>query len=89
MNDTSAPPLLIPYQMLDLETLDNLIEDFVTRDGTDNGDDTPLQRRKERALMALQKTEAVILFDPQSAQCQLVARHELPADFLQDKADDE
>ncbi|MEZ0199252.1 YheU family protein, partial [Pseudomonas qingdaonensis] len=32
--------MLIPYDQLQAETLTRLIEDFVTRDGTDNGDDT-------------------------------------------------
>lgn len=37
--------MLIPYDQLEADTLTRLIEDFVTRDGTDNGDDTPLETR--------------------------------------------
>ncbi|HIQ52363.1 MAG TPA: YheU family protein, partial [Pseudomonas pachastrellae] len=37
--------MLIPYQMLEPATLDALLEDFVTRDGTDNGFDDSLERR--------------------------------------------
>ncbi len=33
--------MLIPHDQLQVDTLTRLIEDFVTRDGTDNGDDTP------------------------------------------------
>ena len=33
--------MLIPYDALEVDTLTRLIEDFVTRDGSDNGDDTP------------------------------------------------
>lgn len=33
--------MLIPYEQLEPDTLTRLIEDFVSRDGTDNGDDTP------------------------------------------------
>lgn len=36
--------MLIPHDQLEVDTLTRLIEDFVTRDGTDNGDDTPLKR---------------------------------------------
>ncbi len=33
--------MLIPYDQLQPETLHNLMADFVSRDGTDGGDDTP------------------------------------------------
>ena len=36
-------PMLIPHDQLEPDTLTRLIEDFVTRDGTDNGDETPLE----------------------------------------------
>lgn len=45
--------MLIPYDQLQAETLTRLIEDFVTRDGTDNGDDTPLETRVLRVRQAL------------------------------------
>ena len=47
--------MLIPYDLLEAETLTNLIEDFVTRDGTDNGDETPLQTRVQRVRHALER----------------------------------
>ncbi len=34
--------MLIPHDLLEADTLNNLLEDFVTREGTDNGDETPL-----------------------------------------------
>lgn len=37
--------MLIPAELLQADTLTALIEDFVTRDGTDNGDETPLETR--------------------------------------------
>ncbi|MCG0207585.1 YheU family protein, partial [Pseudomonas aeruginosa] len=30
------------HDLLEADTLNNLLEDFVTREGTDNGDETPL-----------------------------------------------
>ncbi|MGY8832049.1 MAG: YheU family protein, partial [Pseudomonadales bacterium] len=50
--------MLIPYHLLEAETLTRLIEDFVTRDGTDNGDETPLDTRIERVRHALSKGQA-------------------------------
>ncbi|WP_137971679.1 YheU family protein [Pseudomonas sp. F(2018)] len=76
--------MLIPHQMLEAETLTRLLEDFVTREGTDNGDETPLQTRVERARHALEKGQAVIAFDPDSQQCQLMLREEVPKEWLED-----
>ncbi|KAF1050687.1 MAG: hypothetical protein GAK43_02722 [Stenotrophomonas maltophilia] len=74
--------MLIPHDLLEAETLNNLLEDFVTREGTDNGDDTPLDTRVERARHALLRGTAVIVFDPESQQCQLMLRDEVPREWL-------
>ena len=74
--------MLIPHHMLEADTLQRLIEDFVTREGTDNGDDTPLEIRVERARRALEKGQVVIVFDPDSQQCQLALRDEVPKEWL-------
>ncbi|MBO3274442.1 hypothetical protein D3C76_706020 [compost metagenome] len=74
--------MLIPYDLLEPETLNNLLEDFVTREGTDNGDDTPLETRVERARHALKRGEAVIVFEPESQQCQLMLKSEVPREWL-------
>lgn len=79
--------MLIPYHRLEGETLTRLIEDFVTRDGTDNGDDTPLDIRIARVRRALEKKQAVIVFDAESQQCQLALRDQVPREWL-DTLDD-
>lgn len=76
--------MLIPHSLLEAETLTRLLEDFVTRDGTDNGDETTLATRVERARNALQQGRAVIVFDPDSQQCQLMLRDEVPKAWLDD-----
>ncbi|WP_193452132.1 YheU family protein [Pseudomonas nitroreducens] len=76
--------MLIPYDLIEADTLNNLLEDFVTREGTDNGDDTPLDVRLERARHALKRGEAVIVFDPESQQCQLMLKSEVPREWLED-----
>lgn len=76
--------MLIPYDQLSAEALAGLIEDFVTRDGTDNGDDTPFATRIERVKRALEKGQAVIVYDAASYQCQLCLKHQVPAELLQD-----
>ncbi|MFC0709202.1 MULTISPECIES: YheU family protein [Azotobacter group] len=74
--------MLIPHHLLEAETLTRLIEDFVTREGTDNGDETPLESRVLRVRQALERGEALILFEPDSQQCQLVAKRDVPKEWL-------
>lgn len=74
--------MLIPHRMLEADTLTRLIEDFVTREGTDNGDETPLPVRVERVRLALDKGQAVIAFDPDSQQCQLMLKQDVPKEWL-------
>ena len=74
--------MLIPPDLLEADTLTRLLEDFVTCEGTDNGDDTPLAVRVERARRALARREAVIVFNPLSEQCALLLRSEVPPELL-------
>lgn len=74
--------MLIPQAMLEADTLTRLIEDFVTRDGNDNGDETPLETRVARVRVALNNGSAVIAFDPDSQQCMLLLKHEVPREWL-------
>lgn len=76
--------MLIPYDQLEPDTLTRLIEDFVTREGTDNGDETPLQTRVERVRHALNKGSAVIVFDADNQQCQLTLKRDVPKEWLED-----
>lgn len=77
-------PMLIPHTQLEPDTLTRLIEDFVTREGTDNGDETPLTTRVERVRRALDKGEAVIIFDADHQQCQLALKRDVPKEWLLD-----
>lgn len=77
--------MLIPHDLLEAETLTRLLEDFVSREGTDNGDETPLATRVERARKALLKGQALIVFDPQSQQCQLLLKEQVPREWLQEQ----
>jgi uncharacterized protein YheU (UPF0270 family) len=76
--------MLIPFELLESATLTGLIEDFVTREGTDNGDETPLETRIARVRRALEEKQAVIIFDAQSQQCQLALRNQVPREWLQE-----
>jgi len=76
--------MLIPYNMLDPETLQRLLEDFVTRDGTDNGHDDTLERRVERLRRLIERREVLIVYHPESGDTSLTHRRDVPADMLRD-----
>lgn len=71
---------LIPYDSLNPDTLMTILEDIVTRDGTDYGEyDLSSQQKCQQALAALQSGEAVLLFDTESETIKLLPKSELAA----------
>ncbi|UYM15068.1 YheU family protein [Endozoicomonas euniceicola] len=71
--------MIIPYKDIDPDTLNNLIEEFVTRDGTDNGYDQPLEQKIESVLKQLQQGEVVVVFDPNLASVNIVPKNTVAA----------
>jgi uncharacterized protein YheU (UPF0270 family) len=70
--------MIIPYNELSEEALQALIEDFVTRDGTDYGQDELSMQEKAAHLFALLKTgELLISYNEESDSCGLVNKQEL------------
>ena len=65
MNHTlNEQGVLIPHDQLSSEALQGLIEEFVTRNGTDNGDTrTTLAQNVKMVMGQLERGEAVILYD--------------------------
>lgn len=76
--------MIIPHHLLNAAILQNLIEDFVSRDGTDNGDDTPLSLRVELVKHALEKKLAFIVYDTESEACSLLLKQDIPQEWLDD-----
>ncbi len=70
--------MLIPHKQLSPEALNNLIEEFVSRDGTDYGaEEISLTQKTEQVLRLLQQGEIAILFDEETGSCNIVPRREL------------
>jgi len=70
--------MIVPWQALAPETLDNLIEEYVTRDGTDYGElEVSLERRVRQIRAKLQSGEAVLLFSESTGLCNIVAKDTL------------
>ena len=56
--------MIIPWQEIPAESLQNLIEEFVSRDGTDYGvQETPLSTRVEQVRKKIEKGTVVIWYD--------------------------
>lgn len=69
---------LIPYDALDPETLSSILDDIVSRDGTDYGNyELDAEQKRQQALNALQRGEAVLLFDTESETIQMIPKSAL------------
>jgi len=72
--------LLIAPENLSPAALSALIEDFVTRDGTDYGrHEVSLSRKAEQLRGQLSRGEVVIVFDEDSESVSLMTREQLAA----------
>lgn len=76
--------MLIPHTLLDPETLQLMLEDFVTRDGTDNGYDASLEERVERLRRQLERGDVLIVFHPETGDTSLTHRRDVPAELLRE-----
>ena len=67
----------IPYQKLKPETLQSLIEEFVTRDGTDYGlHEVSLEEKVNEVLKQLTSGQCRIVFDINRDSCHIVSNRQ-------------
>lgn len=65
----------IPYDQLSPEALQGVVEEFVTRDGTDYGEvEVPLGTKIAQVLAQLKSGKAVIVFDQKTESCTILKR---------------
>ena len=63
----------IPWQELQSSTLQNLVEEYVTRDGTDYGEtEVPVQMKVEQVIAGIKQKRYVIVFDPEMESAQII-----------------
>ncbi len=63
----------VPYQKLSENALRGVIEEFVTREGTDYGDRVySLDEKIAHVRRQLERREAVIVFDPENETINIV-----------------
>ncbi len=69
----------IPHEALAEETLRNLLEEFVTREGTDYGSfQYSLADKVAKVMQQLTDGRAVILYDPEHMTCHIEMKDRLP-----------
>ena len=73
----AAPPVEVPWSALEASTLRSVVEEFITREGTDYGYAATLETKVAEVLAQLKKGEAKLLWDPLSESCQLVTKQQL------------
>ena len=67
----------VPYQIIPEETLQNLVEEFVSRDGTDYGEyEVELSQKVDQVIALLKSGKAQIVYDEQYDTCSRVPSEE-------------
>ncbi len=67
----------IPISALSEAALRGVIEEFVSREGTDYGGEVPFEAKVAQVRRQLEAGSAVLVFDPETESCTLVTRDEL------------
>lgn len=73
-------PVVVPPERLPADVLHRLVEEFVTRDGTDYGAvERTLEQRMRDVTRQLERGEVVIVYDPASETANILPRRSLRA----------
>ena len=69
--------IIIPYDQLSPEALQGVIEEFVTRDGTDYGEiEVSLEIKISQVLEQIKSGKAVIVFDQETETCTILKNND-------------
>lgn len=75
-----AGHVIVPHTSLSTDALDGLVEEFITREGTDYGlEEHSLDSKRRSVLRQIERGEVLIVFDLEAESTTLVHRDELPA----------
>jgi len=70
--------MIVPYNEISKEALQALIEDFVTRDGTDYGlEEMSMQEKSAHLLTLLESGKLLISYNEETQSCGLVSKETL------------
>lgn len=79
-DDEGVAPIEIPFERLSAGAQRGVIEEFVTREGTDYGHvEVSLDDKVAAVRRQIERREVVLLFDPKAERVNLVTARELRA----------
>ena len=79
VEDETEAGLTIPWERLSAEALEGVIDEFVTREGTDYGHAEPdLAAKRADVMRQLRAGRALISFDPATKTCTLLRTEDVP-----------
>ncbi|WP_115717229.1 YheU family protein [Gallaecimonas mangrovi] len=71
--------MIVPWQALEADTLESIIEHFVLREGTDYGDqEVPLAEKVAQVKAQLASGEAVLLWSEHHETLNIVSKDQVP-----------
>ncbi|MEZ4249665.1 MAG: YheU family protein [Polyangiales bacterium] len=83
--DEEAPKLVVPWDQLSPDALRGVIEEYVTREGTEYGEhDVPLETKVAAVKRQLDSGEVLVVFDAATNTANLITRQQLAAEGLED-----
>ncbi len=69
--------MIIPYEQISTEALQGLIEEFITREGTDYGEtEATLAQKVEQVKRQLKRGDVVVVFDVNSESVSILTKHD-------------
>jgi uncharacterized protein YheU (UPF0270 family) len=68
----------VPWQMLSKEALRGVVEEYITREGTDYGAEYTLDQKVEHVMKQLKRGEAVLVYDDETETCNLIPAAQRP-----------
>jgi len=78
LTEKGAAVLIIPFQKLSKEALRGVIEEFVTRDGTDYGFiETDLEQKIDIVLRQLRKGDVFIAYDQDAETATILSKEDV------------
>ena len=73
-----APGLVVPLDRLNAEVLNAVIDEFVSREGTDYGHAEPeFEQKLAQVRRQLERGDAFVVFDPKTESVNIVTAREL------------
>jgi uncharacterized protein len=81
--DELVPKLVVPWDQLSPDALRGVLEEFVTREGTEYGDDdVPLETKIAAVQRQLESGEVLVVFDAATQSANLVTRRQLSSEGI-------